>query len=71
MASGTPTPDPASVQSYTEMKGDVEAIGAHCQMAYCHVLDFLPFRCESCKGYVVNTLLVSVGFRLTLAEHSV
>ncbi|KAF2805536.1 uncharacterized protein BDZ99DRAFT_480246 [Mytilinidion resinicola] len=31
-------------------KGDVEAIGAHCQMAYCHQLDFLPFRCESCKG---------------------
>lgn len=30
--------------------GDVEDIGAHCQMAYCHVLDFLPFRCESCRG---------------------
>lgn len=37
--------------SYTEMKTrDVESIGAHCQMEYCHVLDFLPFRCESCKG---------------------
>ncbi|KAA8622810.1 nucleic acid binding protein containing the AN1-type Zn-finger [Pyrenophora tritici-repentis] len=36
--------------SYTEMKGEVEAIGAHCQMEYCHVLDFLPFRCESCQG---------------------
>ncbi|KAF2019182.1 hypothetical protein BU24DRAFT_431109 [Aaosphaeria arxii CBS 175.79] len=32
------------------MKGDVESIGSHCQLAYCHVLDFLPFRCESCKG---------------------
>ncbi|KAG9696158.1 AN1 zinc finger protein, partial [Aureobasidium melanogenum] len=29
---------------------DVEAIGAHCQMAFCHQLDFLPFKCESCKG---------------------
>lgn len=31
-------------------QGDVEAIGRHCQMAFCHRLDFLPFRCESCKG---------------------
>ncbi|KAJ9669751.1 hypothetical protein H2201_000136 [Coniosporium apollinis] len=30
--------------------GDVEAIGAHCQAAFCHQLDFLPFRCESCQG---------------------
>ncbi|EAT78942.1 hypothetical protein HBH56_072000 [Parastagonospora nodorum] len=38
-------------ESFTEMKGgDVEAVGAHCQMEYCHVLDFLPFRCESCRG---------------------
>ncbi|KAI9828473.1 MAG: hypothetical protein M1826_006010 [Phylliscum demangeonii] len=29
---------------------EVEAIGAHCQTAYCHRLDFLPFRCESCRG---------------------
>ena len=29
---------------------DLEAIGAHCQYEYCHQLDFLPFRCESCKG---------------------
>jgi hypothetical protein len=29
---------------------DVEAIGAHCQMSFCHQLDFLPFKCESCKG---------------------
>jgi hypothetical protein len=21
-------------------------------MEYCHVLDFLPFRCESCRGYM-------------------
>ena len=30
--------------------GDVEAIGAHCQMPFCHQLDFLPFKCESCKS---------------------
>jgi hypothetical protein len=46
------------VESYTEMKGgDVEAVGAHCQMEYCHVLDFLPFRCQSCKGYPESPLL--------------
>ena len=28
---------------------DLEAIGAHCQYDYCHQLDFLPFRCESCR----------------------
>lgn len=36
-------------------KGDVDAIGAHCQFPYCNQLDFLPFRCESCKGtYCLN-----------------
>lgn len=29
---------------------DLDAIGKHCQFEYCHQLDFLPFRCESCKG---------------------
>ncbi|KAF1946936.1 AN1 zinc finger protein [Clathrospora elynae] len=36
--------------SFTDTKGDVEAIGAHCQMEYCHVLDLLPFICGSCRG---------------------
>lgn len=37
--------------SYSAMSvGDVEAIGAHCQMPFCRQLDFLPFRCESCRG---------------------
>lgn len=46
--SRTDTPPPAS---YSTMSvGDVEAIGAHCQMVFCHQLDFLPFRCESCRG---------------------
>ena len=30
------------------MDKDVEAIGAHCELEYCNVLDFLPFRCDSC-----------------------
>jgi len=45
------TPDPPEAASYSKMSvGDVEAIGAHCQMPFCHQLDFLPFKCESCKG---------------------
>ncbi|EME79558.1 uncharacterized protein MYCFIDRAFT_71172 [Pseudocercospora fijiensis CIRAD86] len=46
------TPDPGKqAESYSSMSvGDVEAIGAHCQMPFCRQLDFLPFRCESCKG---------------------
>ncbi|KAH0340605.1 AN1 zinc finger protein, partial [Aureobasidium melanogenum] len=49
--SSSSIPDPSSEQSYTKMAtADVEAIGAHCQMTFCHQLDFLPFKCESCKG---------------------
>lgn len=29
---------------------DLESIGRHCQFEYCNQLDFLPFRCESCRG---------------------
>lgn len=29
---------------------DLEAIGRNCQYEYCRQLDFLPFRCESCRG---------------------
>jgi AN1-type zinc finger protein 1 len=37
-------------ESFTEMHNDdLEAIGAHCQFPYCHQLDFLPFRCDSCR----------------------
>lgn len=47
MDSSIPPPDE---ESYTKMdSGDVDAIGAHCQHPYCRQLDFLPFRCESCK----------------------
>lgn len=49
MASNRPPQDEPA--SYTAMEvGDVENIGAHCQMPYCGLLDFLPFRCESCHG---------------------
>ncbi|KAK4956093.1 hypothetical protein LTR28_005970 [Elasticomyces elasticus] len=49
-SSGANTPDPNTHTYSTMSVGDVEAIGAHCQMPFCHQLDFLPFRCESCKG---------------------
>jgi predicted nucleic acid binding AN1-type Zn finger protein len=29
---------------------DLESIGRHCQFEFCRQLDFLPFRCESCRG---------------------
>ncbi|GAM88356.1 hypothetical protein ANO11243_063890 [Dothideomycetidae sp. 11243] len=48
----SPTPEPPEIgESFTKMSvGDVESIGAHCQMPFCRQLDFLPFRCESCHG---------------------
>lgn len=49
MASSSKTP-PSEPASYTAMDKDVEAIGAHCQYSYCNQLDFLPFRCQSCRG---------------------
>jgi len=49
MSNPTFTPPPPE-PSYTMIENrDVEAIGAHCQYDYCHQLDFLPFRCDSCK----------------------
>lgn len=37
--------------SYTQMADeDLESIGRHCQFEYCGQLDFLPFRCESCRS---------------------
>ncbi|KAI1938926.1 hypothetical protein LOZ66_003002 [Ophidiomyces ophidiicola] len=44
------TPSPGNPpESYTQMapEHDLEAIGKHCH--FCRQLDFLPFRCESCK----------------------
>lgn len=53
MSSSTsiPEPDLHTDSSFTKMSvADVDSIGAHCQMSFCHQLDFLPFRCESCRG---------------------
>ncbi|CZS93213.1 hypothetical protein WAI453_000900 [Rhynchosporium graminicola] len=37
--------------SFTTMdEKDPTLIGSHCQYTYCNQLDFLPFRCESCRG---------------------
>jgi predicted nucleic acid binding AN1-type Zn finger protein len=37
--------------SFTPMADtDLEAIGRNCQYEFCGQLDFLPFRCESCRG---------------------
>lgn len=48
MATSTPPPEESSYKMYDT--GDVEAIGAHCGYEYCHQLDFLPFKCQSCNG---------------------
>ncbi|KAK2787312.1 hypothetical protein FQN52_003395 [Onygenales sp. PD_12] len=50
-STGTPAQS-QDQSSFTQMapEHDLESIGRHCQFAYCHQLDFLPFRCESCKG---------------------
>jgi len=44
--------DPTEEPTFTAMdeKADPTLIGAHCQYTYCNQLDFLPFRCESCRG---------------------
>lgn len=54
MASNTSGEKQSEAQeSYTKMStADVDAIGAHCQMAFCRQLDYLPFKCESCGRYV-------------------
>jgi hypothetical protein len=52
MASSHSSATANELENYTAMKGDVEALGAHCQMEYCHVLDFLPFKCGSCERYI-------------------
>lgn len=47
MSSGSDVPE----ESYQKMdEKDPTLLGAHCQYAYCNQLDFLPFRCESCRG---------------------
>lgn len=47
------------------LEKDVEAIGEHCDISSCHRLDFLPFKCESCKGCILSphrpALLTTAG----------
>lgn len=41
----------APEDSYVKMdEKDPTLIGVHCQYPYCNKLDFLPFRCESCRS---------------------
>lgn len=35
---------------------DIPGIGSHCDVETCKQLDFLPFNCESCKGYVPRSV---------------
>ncbi|KAJ5480898.1 hypothetical protein N7539_006792 [Penicillium diatomitis] len=45
------SPSPTRGESYVQMADtDLESIGRHCQFEYCGQLDFLPFRCESCRS---------------------
>ncbi|KAL4993480.1 hypothetical protein BDV10DRAFT_179052 [Aspergillus recurvatus] len=38
-------------ESFTQLADeDLESIGRHCEYSYCNQLDFLPFRCMSCRG---------------------
>jgi predicted nucleic acid binding AN1-type Zn finger protein len=48
MASSSKTVTAESLPSYTKMEGDLETIGAHCQLEYCGTMDFLPYKCLSC-----------------------
>lgn len=44
-------PQRSEGSSFTTMdEKDPTLIGTHCQYVYCNQLDFLPFRCESCRG---------------------
>ena len=48
MADSKAPDDPGD--SFTMLpENDLESIGAHCHYEYCNQLDFLPFRCDSCK----------------------
>ncbi|KAL9006253.1 MAG: hypothetical protein Q9188_001025 [Gyalolechia gomerana] len=49
MASSTP-PHPSEPQSFTPMDKEMLDIGGTCQYLTCDNYDFLPFRCESCRG---------------------
>ncbi|KAI9641770.1 hypothetical protein NHQ30_009627 [Ciborinia camelliae] len=50
MASSSNSETPEDVSFSTMDEKDPTLIGVHCQYEYCNQLDFLPFRCESCRG---------------------
>ena len=50
MASSSRSESPQDASFTTMDEKDPTLIGAHCQYTYCNQLDFLPFRCESCRG---------------------
>lgn len=51
MSKGRSSQQPASQDTFTQMAdNDLESLGRHCQFEYCGQLDFLPFRCESCRS---------------------
>ncbi|EPE28275.1 AN1-like Zinc finger [Glarea lozoyensis ATCC 20868] len=50
MASSSRSESPPESSFTTMDEKDPTLIGAHCQYTYCNQLDFLPFRCESCRG---------------------
>ncbi|KAI4116484.1 MAG: hypothetical protein LQ345_003099 [Seirophora villosa] len=44
------SPAPSEPQSFTPMDKEMLLIGGTCQYMTCDSYDFLPFRCESCRG---------------------
>ncbi|CCD52569.1 hypothetical protein BofuT4_P000160.1 [Botrytis cinerea T4] len=50
MASSSNSETPEDTSFSTMDEKDPTLIGVHCQYEYCNQLDFLPFRCESCRG---------------------
>ncbi|KAL8647018.1 MAG: hypothetical protein Q9210_005807 [Variospora velana] len=44
------SPAPSESQSFTPMDKEMLSIGGTCQYMTCDSYDFLPFRCESCRG---------------------
>ncbi|KAG9242559.1 hypothetical protein BJ878DRAFT_514846 [Calycina marina] len=50
-ANMSPKNSPPTEESYVKIvEKDPTLLGSHCQYTYCNQLDFLPFRCESCRG---------------------
>lgn len=51
MASSSRSESTDEIATFSKMdEKDPTLIGSHCQYTYCNQLDFLPFRCESCRN---------------------